>query len=72
MENSDIEDMIKACPLLIRVNDGREYFVEKAEFISVADYTTSILYTHEGRKRHAIVSNINITSIEPLGQHSRI
>lgn len=68
MEASSIEASVPDCPLVVRVNDGWEYYVEKPEFISVADYTTSILFTHEGSKRHAVVSNLNIASIEPLGE----
>ena len=68
MEKDDIETLIPRCPLTIRVNDGSEYYVEKPEFITVADYTTSILFTREGVKRHTVVSNINIAAIEPLGE----
>jgi hypothetical protein len=70
MEKHNIEDLIPDCPLLVRMNDGREYLVEKAEFISVAEYTTAILFTHEGKKRHTVVSNLNIASIETLGHRS--
>lgn len=68
MERDNLEELIRQCPLVVRTNDGRDYFVEKPEFISVADYTTSILFTRDGKKLHAILANINITSIEPQGE----
>jgi hypothetical protein len=37
--------MIRECPLLIRMNDGREYYVEKPEFIHIGDYTAGLLVT---------------------------
>jgi hypothetical protein len=42
MEQQDLEKLIQQCPLRIRTNDGREYLVEKPEFITVGDYTASI------------------------------
>ena len=68
MEKDNIEALIAQCPLIVRTNDGREYFVEKAEFIMVADYTTAILFTRDGKKLHTVIANINITSIEPQGE----
>jgi hypothetical protein len=68
MEKDNIEALIAQCPLIIRTNDGREYFVEKAEFISVGDYTTAILFSREGKMLHTFIANINITSIEPRGE----
>jgi hypothetical protein len=47
------------------MNDGREYFVEKPEFIVVADYTAAILYDDNGVKRNAVISLMNIASAIP-------
>jgi hypothetical protein len=70
MESDDLKDLIRDFPLLIRTNDGREYFVEKAEFITVGDYTTSILFNHDGVMRHAILGLMNISAVEPQGAPS--
>jgi hypothetical protein len=65
MEQTDLEKLIRQCPLRIRTNDGHEYFVEKPEFITVGDYTASILFDDAGVKRHAIVALINISAVVP-------
>jgi len=67
MEQQDLENLIRQCPLHIRTNDGREYFVEKPEFITVGDYTASILFNDAGVKRHAVVGLINISAVVPNG-----
>jgi hypothetical protein len=65
MESDDLKEMIRQCPLLIRMNDGREYFVEKPEFITVGDYTAGLLIDVKGVKRNAVVSLINIAAVIP-------
>ena len=65
MESDELKDLIRECPLLIRMNDGREYFVEKAEFITVGDYTAGVLINVEGVKRNTVVTLMNITSVIP-------
>jgi hypothetical protein len=45
------------------MNDGREYFIEKPEFIVVADYSAAILVDDNGVKRIAAISLINIASV---------
>ncbi len=65
MEPNDLQKMLQDCPLLIRMNDGREFFIENSEFITVGDYTTSVLVDDEGIKRHAVLSLMNITSVVP-------
>jgi hypothetical protein len=52
-------------PLLIRMNDGREVFVEKPEFITVGDYTAGVLFDDNGVKRNTVISIINISSVIP-------
>jgi hypothetical protein len=44
--------------------------VEKPEFITVGDYTASILFDDAGIKRHAIVGLINISAVIPNGATS--
>jgi hypothetical protein len=70
MEQTDLEKLVRQCPLRIRTNDGYEYLVEKPEFITVGDYTASILFDDEGVKRHAIVALINISAVMPEGATS--
>lgn len=65
MESQDLEKLIQECPLLIRMNDGREYSVDKPEFIVVADYTAAILMNDEGVRRNAVISLMNIASVIP-------
>ena len=47
------------------MNDGREVFVEKPEFITVGDYTAGVLYDDNGIKRNTVISIIYITSVIP-------
>jgi hypothetical protein len=65
MEADDLNKMIRECPLLIRMNDGREYFVEKPEFIVVADYTAAILVVEDGVRRNAVIGLMNIATVIP-------
>ena len=65
METEELQKLIADCPLLIRMNDGREVFVEKPEFITVGDYTAGVLYDDNGVKRNTVISLINITSVIP-------
>ena len=68
MKKESIEALVRQCPLVIRTNDGRDCTVAKAEFISVGDYTTSVLFSQNGKMLHTVIANINITSIEPQGE----
>ena len=63
--------MVGECPLLIRMNDGREYLVEKPEFIVVADYTAAILIDDDGVKRNAVIGLMNIASVIPHATTSK-
>jgi len=69
MESSDLQALIRECPLLIRTNNGVDYLVEKPDFVTVADYTASILFSDaNGVKRHAVIGLINISAVEPQGE----
>jgi hypothetical protein len=70
MEQHDLENLVRQCPLRIRTNGGQEYLVEKPEFVTVGDYTASILFNDAGVKRHAIVGLINISAVIPNGAMS--
>jgi hypothetical protein len=65
MEPDDLQKLIVDCPLLIRMNDGREFLVEKSEFIAVGDYTAGILVDDNGVKRNVVIGLVNITSVAP-------
>jgi hypothetical protein len=65
MESDELQKLIRECPLLIRMNDGREFLVEKPEFITVGDYTAGVLYDDDGAKRNTVISSINIISVIP-------
>jgi hypothetical protein len=65
MEPNDLQKLLRECPLLIRMNDGREYFVEKPEFIVIGDYTAGILVDDEGVKRNAVITLMNIATVIP-------
>ncbi len=65
MESEELQELISECPLQIRMNDGREYLVEKPEFIVVGDYTAGILIDDAGVKRNAVITLMNITMVIP-------
>jgi hypothetical protein len=65
VESDELEELVRECPLLIRTNDGREYFVEKSEFIVVADYSAAILVHDNGVRRISHVALMNIASVVP-------
>ncbi|MEQ8846397.1 hypothetical protein [Botrimarina sp.] len=65
MESDDLQDLLNECPLLIRMNDGREVLVEKPEFIVISPYNAAVLTDIDGRKRIIVLSLMNITSVIP-------
>jgi hypothetical protein len=65
MEPDELREMIRDCPLLIRMNDGREYYVEKPEFIHVGDYTAGLLVDIKDFKGNVAVTLINIAAVIP-------
>jgi hypothetical protein len=70
MEPDELKEMIRDFPLLIRMNDGREYFVEKPEFIHVGDYAAGILVDIDDVKEssfkgNVVASLINIAAVVP-------
>lgn len=65
MEPDDFREFVKECPLLVRMNDGREYLIEKPEFVIVGDYHAGVLIRDNGKLRNAILSLMNISTILP-------
>jgi hypothetical protein len=65
MESTEFEQLVRECPLLIRMNDGLEYFVERPEFIVVGDYSAAVLVKDNGAKRINHIALMNVTSVVP-------
>ena len=64
MEKEEFEQQLGECPLLVRMKDGREYFVEKPEFVIVGDYAAGILFRNqEGKLVNAVASLISISTV---------
>lgn len=68
MEKEDIEGMVRVCPLRITMTSGEVFEVEKPEFITVAEYTVSILTDRDGVKRHVLLALMNIANVESLAE----
>jgi len=43
MDREELTALIAEGPVLIRMNDGREYTIESSEFAIVSDITASVL-----------------------------
>jgi hypothetical protein len=65
MESEELQQLIRGCPLLVRMSDGREFFVEKPEFIVVADYSAAIQFRDDGTRRIDHIAFVNIASVVP-------
>jgi hypothetical protein len=65
MEPDELRELVRDCPLLIRMNDGREYFVEKSEFITVGDYTAGLLVDIKDFKGNVVIALLNIAAVVP-------
>jgi hypothetical protein len=63
MEADEFRKLAAEYPLLIRMNDGREYLLEKPEFAIVGDYTAGILYRDNGRLLNGVISLLNIAVV---------
>lgn len=64
MEKEEFEQLLGECPLLVRMNDGREYLIEKPEFVIIGDYAAGILFRNEeGKLVNAVASLINISTV---------
>lgn len=63
MEAQELQVLLRDCPLLIRMADGRQYYIETPEFIVVADYTAAVLAEENGVKRIHALTLMNIASV---------
>ncbi len=70
MEPDKFRKAIDECPLLVRMNDGREVVIEKPDFVIVGDYTAGVLVREKGKLLNMVISLLNIASIVPHYQPS--
>lgn len=67
MEKDELQAQLQNCPLLVRMNDGKDYIVEKPEFIIIGDYAASVLYRRDdGKLLNGLMNLMNITMVEPF------
>jgi hypothetical protein len=65
MEPEEFQRLIEKRPVLIRMNDGREFFIEKNQNVMVGDNTAGCLVIDKGLKRNAVVTLGKIASVIP-------
>jgi len=66
MRADEFKQLISERPVLIRMNDGREFFIETAQNIMVGDFTAGFLVVDDkGVKRNAVISFTNIAEMVP-------
>ncbi len=67
MDREELNKLIDEGPILIRMNDGREYAVESSQFASVSDISAAVLYRDsEGKYRHVHLPLVTMSGIVPL------
>lgn len=65
MEADEFRQLVHECPLIVRMNDGREYVIEKPEFVMVGDYTAGVLIRDQDVLRNAVITLMNIATVIP-------
>lgn len=66
MDSEEFQHSIRKRPVLIRMDDGREFFIEKGQNVMVGDATAGFLVVDDkGVKRNAIITLSNISSVIP-------
>jgi hypothetical protein len=66
MDRQELTAILDACPVVVRMNDGREYEVISKEMITVSDIAASILYRHtDGKLRHVYLPLVTMSAVEP-------
>jgi hypothetical protein len=54
-------------PVVIRMNDGREYEVRSREFVTVSDIAASVLHRHaDGKLPHEYLPLVTMSAVESL------
>jgi hypothetical protein len=65
MVAEEFQRLIANRPVLIRLSDGREYFIEKDQNVMVGDFTAGFLVEDKGVKRNAIITLSKVVSVTP-------
>ena len=65
MSVEEFQESIRERPILIRMKDGREFFIETDQNVMVGDYTADFLVDDQGLKRNAVITLRNISSVTP-------
>jgi hypothetical protein len=67
MDREELTTILHDTPVVIRMNDGREYEVPSREFVTVSDIAASVLYRHaDGKLRHVYLPLVTMSGVEPL------
>jgi hypothetical protein len=73
MSAEEFQQLIHQRPVLIRMNDGREFVIEVDQNIMVGDYTAGFLVIDDkGVKRNAVITLGNVTDVIPGGTQPKI
>jgi hypothetical protein len=66
MRADEFQQCIRERPVLIRMNDGREFFIDEHQNVMVGDYAAGFLVIDDsGVKRNAVISFSNIVDVTP-------
>jgi hypothetical protein len=66
MKAEEFQRLIHDRPVLIRMNDGREFFIEAQQNIMVGDYTAGFLVVDDkGIRRNAVITLSNVSDVIP-------
>ncbi len=69
MDRKELTQLISEGPILIRMNDGREYLVESVQFATVSDISAAVLYRDEedDKYRHIHLPLVTMAGVEKRG-----
>ncbi len=71
MDREELTTLISEGPVLIRMNDGRQYTIESSEFAIVSDIAASVLYRADDNKLRTIyLPLVTMSGVEPLAAGS--
>jgi hypothetical protein len=66
MRSEEFQQLTHERPVLIRMNDGREFFIESEQNIMVGDYTAGFLVVDDkGIRRNAVITLSNVAEVIP-------
>ena len=66
MDKEEIEQLYEQFPLMIRMNDGKEYVVSSLREINCAMNYAHVLYRDEaGRLRGVLLPYVSMSAVEP-------